>query len=58
MGEGAFCMPLTRREPFKAKVQRHNRFAVSTLLRWRYKIEPGELLKVIVNPLKSEATEK
>src|SRR5208337_3374903 len=48
-------MPLTKQETFKAKLQRHNRLAVPTLLRWRYKMEPGELLKVTVNPLEPES---
>jgi len=47
-------MPLTEQETFKAKLQRHNRLAVPTLLRWRYKMEPGELLKVTVKPLEPE----
>jgi len=44
MGKSAFCMPLTQQETFKAKLQRHNRLAIPTLLRWRYKMSPGELL--------------
>ncbi len=55
MGKGAFCMPLTKQETFKAKLQRYNRLAVPTLLRWRYKMEPGELLKVTVKPLDPES---
>ncbi|MGD0994156.1 MAG: hypothetical protein ABR909_01365 [Candidatus Bathyarchaeia archaeon] len=48
-------MPLTKQETFKAKLQRHNRLAVPTLLRWRYKMESGELLKVSVKPLEPES---
>ena len=55
MGKGALYMPLTKQETFKAKLQRHNRLAVPTLLRWRYKMEPGELLKVTVKPLEPES---
>ena len=58
MGKGALYMPLTKQETFKAKLQRHNRIAVPTLLRWRYKMEPGELLKVTVKPLSQKATAK
>jgi bifunctional DNA-binding transcriptional regulator/antitoxin component of YhaV-PrlF toxin-antitoxin module len=55
MGKGALYMPLTKQETFKAKLQRHNRLAVPTLLRWRYKMEPGELLKVTVKPIEPES---
>ena len=55
MEKGASYMPLTNQETFKAKLQRHNRLAVPTLLRWRYKMEPGELLKVTVKPLEPES---
>ena len=48
-------MPLTQRETFKAKLQRHSRLAIPTLLRWRYKMEPGELLNVSLRPLNSES---
>jgi len=48
-------MPLTKQETFKAKLQRHNRLAVPTLLRWRYKMEPGELLRVTVKTLEPES---
>jgi hypothetical protein len=55
MGKGVSYMPLTKQETFKAKLQRHNRLAVPTLLRWRYKMESGELLKVTVKPLEPES---
>jgi bifunctional DNA-binding transcriptional regulator/antitoxin component of YhaV-PrlF toxin-antitoxin module len=54
MGKGALYMPLTQQETFKTKLQRHNRLAVPTLLRWQYKIEAGELLKVSLKPLNQE----
>ena len=41
-------IPLTQSENFKVKLQRHDRFAVPQLLRWRYKMEQGELLRVRV----------
>ena len=47
-------MPLTTQETFKAKLQRHNRLAIPTLLRWRYKMETGQLLKVTLKPLQQE----
>jgi hypothetical protein len=43
-------MPLTEEVTFKTKLQRHNRLVIPRILRWRYKLEPGELLKVIVMP--------
>jgi bifunctional DNA-binding transcriptional regulator/antitoxin component of YhaV-PrlF toxin-antitoxin module len=54
MGKGALYMPLTPQETFKTKLQRHNRLAIPTLLRWRYKMQPGELLKVSLKPLNQE----
>ena len=54
MGKGALYMPLTQQETFKTKLQRHNRLAIPTLLRWQYKIEADELLKVSLKPLNQE----
>jgi hypothetical protein len=47
-------VPLTGQETFKAKLQQHNRFAVPVLLRWQYKMEPGELLRVSLKPFGSQ----
>jgi bifunctional DNA-binding transcriptional regulator/antitoxin component of YhaV-PrlF toxin-antitoxin module len=47
-------MPLTEPVTFKTKLQHHNRIVVPRLVRWRYKMEPGELLKVNVAPYGSE----
>ena len=47
-------MPLTQRETFKTKLQRHDRLVVPQLLRWRYKMEFGELLRVRVKIYDSE----
>jgi hypothetical protein len=55
MGKGALYMPLTKQETFKAKLQRHNRLAIPTLLRWSHKMQPGELLKVTVKSLEPES---
>ena len=49
-------MPLTHQETFKAKLQRHNRLAIPKLLRWRYKMEPSEPLKVTVEPISAESS--
>lgn len=44
-------MPLTREELFPARVQRYNRVQIPVLVRWRYKLEAGEVLHVRVkNP--------
>jgi len=48
-------MPLTESITFKTKLQRHNRIVVPRHCRWRYKMEPGELLKVSVEPYDSES---
>ena len=47
-------MPLNEQATFKTKLQRHNRLTVPKLLRWRYKIEPTQLLKVTLKPLSPE----
>ena len=48
-------MPLTESVTFKAKLQRRSRIAVPRHYRWRFKMEPGELLRVSVEPLDSES---
>jgi len=48
-------MPLTESITFKTKLQRHNRIVVPRHCRWRYKMEPGELLKVNIEPYDSES---
>ena len=48
-------MPLNEQATFKTKLQRHNRLTVPKLLRWRYKIEPTQLLKVTLKPLSPES---
>ena len=41
-------MPLTEKVEFEARLQRRNRVQVPKLVRWRYKLEPNEILKVTV----------
>jgi hypothetical protein len=48
-------MPLTESITFKTKLQRHNRIVVPRHCRWRYKMGPGELLKVSVEQFNSES---
>ena len=48
-------MPLTEIATFKAKLTRKNQIQIPRLLRWRYKMEHGELLKVNITPYNSES---
>jgi bifunctional DNA-binding transcriptional regulator/antitoxin component of YhaV-PrlF toxin-antitoxin module len=48
-------MPLTELATFKAKLTRKYQVQVPRLVRWRYKMEPAELLKVNVAPYGSES---
>lgn len=44
-------MPLSGEERFPARVQRYNRVQIPVLVRWRHKLEPGEVLYVrVYNP--------
>jgi bifunctional DNA-binding transcriptional regulator/antitoxin component of YhaV-PrlF toxin-antitoxin module len=51
-------MPLTEIASFKAKLENRNRIQIPSLLRWRYKMEPGELLKANVRVFGSENYEE
>jgi len=51
-------MPLTELASFKAKLENRNRIQIPTLLRWRYKMEQGELLKANVRVFGSENYEE
>jgi len=44
-------MPLTESVGFLARLQKLNRIQIPVEVRWRYKLEPGELLKVEVHPV-------
>ena len=39
-------MPLTEAVSFKAVVQKNRRIHIPVLVRWRFKLEPGEVFKV------------
>ena len=41
-------MPLTERVDFKTRLQRGNRVQLPKLVRWRYKLESDQVLKVTV----------
>jgi bifunctional DNA-binding transcriptional regulator/antitoxin component of YhaV-PrlF toxin-antitoxin module len=51
-------MPLTEIASFKAKLENRNRIQIPNLLRWRYKMEQGELLKANVRVFGSENYEE
>jgi len=51
-------MPLTELASFKAKLENRNRTQIPNLLRWRYKMEQGELLKANVRVFDSENYEE
>ena len=42
------CLPLTERVEFKTLLQKGNRFQVPKLIRWKYKLENTQVLKVSV----------
>ncbi len=41
-------MPLSSRISFKAPLQKNNRIAIPKLMRWQFKIEPDQVLKVCI----------
>ena len=41
-------MPLTERVKFKTVLQKGNRVQLPKLVRWKYKLEPDQVLKVTV----------
>jgi hypothetical protein len=43
-------MPLTKTVSFKAVLQKGNRVQVPKLIRWQFKLEPQQVLKVEVKP--------
>jgi hypothetical protein len=47
------CLPLTERLDFKAVLQKGNRFQLPKLVRWKFKLETSQILKVTVFPAKS-----
>ena len=51
-------MPLTESVGFLARLQKLNRIQIPVEVRWRYKLEHGELLKVEVHPVGSLDSEK
>ena len=39
-------MPLTRRVTFKVQLQNQNRFQIPKNVRWQYKLEPTQIMKI------------
>jgi hypothetical protein len=44
-------MPLTQKVTFKTMLQRGNRVQIPKLIRWQFKMEPSQVLKVGVNAI-------
>lgn len=44
-------MPLTESVEFLARLQKLNRVQIPVEVRWRYKLEPGDILKAEVYPI-------
>jgi len=39
-------LPLTQSVSFKAVIQKNRRIHIPVMIRWRFKLEPGEIFKV------------
>ncbi|MDI6846963.1 MAG: hypothetical protein QMD13_09455 [Candidatus Bathyarchaeia archaeon] len=48
--EKSKTLPLTRSVSFKAVLQKGNRIQIPRLIRWQFKLEPEQVLKVEVAP--------
>jgi hypothetical protein len=46
-------LPLTEKVEFKTVLQKGNRIQIPRKIRWRFKMEPDQLLKVGVYPINS-----
>ncbi len=42
-------MPLTEKISFKTKLQKGSRLRVPTNVRWHYRLEPTQMLKITIN---------
>ena len=40
------CMPLTHRVTFKVQMQNQNRFQIPKSVRWHYKLESSQMIKI------------
>ena len=50
---GRLDVPLTETVEFKTVLQKGNRFQLPKLIRWKYKLETNQIMKVTVFPAKS-----
>lgn len=50
-------MPVSETMWIHAKLLSENRVQIPVLVRWKFKLEPGEVLKVEVSPVRSGASE-
>lgn len=55
---GVFRLPLTESVVFKAVLQSGNKVQVPRLLRWRYRMEPDQVLSVEVRSLEFSGCER
>ncbi|MDH5450036.1 MAG: hypothetical protein OEZ29_00180 [Candidatus Bathyarchaeota archaeon] len=51
-------MPLTETVRFKVVVQKNRRIQIPRLVRWRFKLDPGEVFAVTVAPVGAFADER
>ncbi|UCG36497.1 MAG: hypothetical protein JSV64_07820 [Candidatus Bathyarchaeota archaeon] len=56
--KGGVSMPLTKSESFLAKLQKGNRIQVPVLIRWKHKLDSGEIFRVIVISRRSDSSEE
>ncbi len=42
-------MPLTEKVQFEVRLHRFNRLQIPKLIRWRYKLEPWQIVKITIN---------
>jgi bifunctional DNA-binding transcriptional regulator/antitoxin component of YhaV-PrlF toxin-antitoxin module len=50
-------LPVSENTWIHAKLLSENRVQIPVLVRWKFKLEPGEVLKVKVSPMRSHASE-
>jgi len=55
---GELRLPLTRQEEFTGVLQKHNRVQVPVLIRWKHRLEPGEILHINVYNVREFGSEK
>lgn len=56
--QGEFGLRLKEKVSFLARLQVENRIQIPVEVRWRYKLEPGQILRLEIYPMKSLSSEK